>query len=80
VDSEMLNCARATTHHIVFDQLAQLAPNTEIVRSERFVDNGKIITAGVISAGIDMSLHVVEKFYGEEMALKIAAIMEYRRV
>jgi transcriptional regulator GlxA family with amidase domain len=76
----LLEGLRATTHHMVFDQLAQLAPNTEIVRGERFVDNGKIITSGGISAGIDMSLHVVEQVYGEEMALKTAAIMEYRRV
>lgn len=76
----LLEGLRATTHHMVFDQLAELAPNTEIVRSERFVDNGKIITSGGISAGIDMSLHVVEQVFGEEMALKTAAIMEYRRV
>lgn len=76
----LLEGLRATTHHMIFDQLAQLAPNTEIMRGERFVDNGKIITAGGISAGIDMSLHVVEQVYGEEMAQKTATIMEYRRV
>ena len=76
----LLEGLRATTHHMIFDQLAKLAPNTEIVRGERFVDNGKIITSGGISAGIDMSLHVVEQIYGEEMARKTATIMEYRRV
>ena len=70
--------ARASTHHEVFDELAALAPNTEIVRNERFVDNGQIITSGGISAGIDMSLHVIGLVYGKETAQKTAAYMEYR--
>lgn len=73
----LLEGARATTHHEVFDELARLAPNTEIVRNERFVDNGQIITSGGISAGIDMSLHVIELVYGKEAAQKTAAYMEY---
>lgn len=73
----LLEGLRATTHHEVFGELAALAPNTEIVRHERFVDNGKIITSGGISAGIDMSLHVIEQVYGKETARKTAAYMEY---
>jgi len=76
----LLEGLRATTHHMLFDQLAELAPNTEIVRGERFVDNGKIITSGGISAGIDMSLYVIARVYGEEAAQKTADIMEYRYV
>jgi len=46
-------------------------------RAERYVDNGKIILSGGISAGIDMSLYVVEKLFGKEAALKTIDVMEY---
>jgi transcriptional regulator GlxA family with amidase domain len=74
----LLEGARATTHHEVFEELAALAPNTEIVRNKRFVDNGKIITSAGISAGIDMSLYVIELVYGKDTAQKTIAYMEYR--
>lgn len=74
----LLEGARATTHHEVYEELAALAPNTEVVRDARFVDNGKIITSGGISAGIDMSLHVIEQMHGQAVAQKTAAYMEYR--
>jgi len=74
----LLEGARATTHHEVFEELAALAPDTEIVRNERFVDNGQVITSGGISAGIDMSLYVIEQIYGKDAAQKTAAYMEYQ--
>jgi len=76
----LLEGLKATTHHRAFEILTELAPNTEIVRDERFVDNGKVITSGGISAGIDMSLYVVELIYGKEAAQKTAAYMEYRGI
>lgn len=74
----LLEGARATTHHEVFEELAALAPDTEIVRNERFVDNGQVVTSGGISAGIDMSLYVIELIYGKDAARKTAAYMEYQ--
>jgi len=44
------------------------------------VDNGKVITAAGISAGIDMSLYVIELLYGKETAQHTAAHMEYLRI
>lgn len=76
----LLEHLRATTHHQVFETLATLAPNTEIVKDQRFVDNGKVVTSGGISAGIDMSLYIVERLEGREIADKTAAYMEYRRL
>ncbi len=76
----LLEGLRATTHHSAFEALAAIAPNTEIVSDERFVDNGKIITSGGISAGIDMSLYVIELIYGRDTAERTAAYMEYRRI
>ena len=76
----LLDGLKSTTHHSAFEILAEIAPNTEIVRNERFVDNGKIITSAGITAGIDMSLYVIELLYGKEAAQKTAAYMEYRRM
>jgi len=67
----------ATTHHQALDQLKALAPQTTVVDNQRFVDNGKIITAAGISAGIDVSLYVIAKLLGDDKALKTAQYMEY---
>jgi len=76
----LLDGLKSTTHNSAFELLGEIAPNTEIVRGVRFVDNGKVITAAGISAGIDMSLYVIEMLYGEETAQHTAAYMEYRRM
>jgi len=76
----ILDGLKATTHSSAFELLAEIAPSTEIVRGVRFVDNGKVITAAGISAGIDMSLYVIELLYGKETAQHTAAHMEYRRI
>jgi transcriptional regulator GlxA family with amidase domain len=44
----------------------------------RVVDNGKILTAAGVSAGIDGALHVVSKMRGQKIAQKTAEYMEYR--
>ena len=75
----LLDGLRATTHHECFDLLRDLAPQTEIVENDRFVDNGRILTAAGISAGIDCSLHVVARLLGTEAAARTAQYMEYRR-
>ncbi len=74
----LLDGLRATTHYQVFDKLAELAPNTEILRNERFIDNGKILTSAGVSAGIDMSLYVIGLLYGKDEARKTARYIEYK--
>jgi transcriptional regulator GlxA family with amidase domain len=43
----------------------------------RYVDQGHVITSAGISAGIDMSLHVVERLHGSDAATYTARRMEY---
>lgn len=74
----LLDGLAATTHHSAFDLLRAAAPQTEVREGERFVDNGKLITSAGISAGIDMSLHVVARLLGAEVAGETAERMEYR--
>ncbi|MCY3720097.1 MAG: DJ-1/PfpI family protein [Anaerolineaceae bacterium] len=73
----LLEGLRATTHWGSLDLLASLAPSTRVLDDVRYVDNGGIITSAGISAGIDMSLHVVERLLGSEHAARTARHMEY---
>ena len=73
----LLDGLRATTHFERLELLRQLAPGTEVVATERYVDNGRILTAAGISAGIDCSLHVVERLLGPAAAAKTARQMQY---
>jgi transcriptional regulator GlxA family with amidase domain len=43
----------------------------------RLVDNGAIVAAGGVTAGVDLSLHLVERLAGRELALATARHMDY---
>ncbi len=73
----LLDGLRATTHHNAFDLLRRCAPRTEVIEDERILDNGRIITSGGISAGIDMALYIVGRLCGLDEARRTAAYMEY---
>ena len=61
----LLDGLQATTHHACLDMLRACAPDTIVVSTQRYVDNGKIVTSAGVSAGIDASLHVVESIIGK---------------
>lgn len=67
----------ATTHHSALTTLAMQYPQVAVRRGVRFVDNGRIATSAGLSAGIDLALHVVERYYGKESAVQTAYDMEY---
>jgi transcriptional regulator GlxA family with amidase domain len=67
----------ATTHHGAIDLLRQTAPQTTVHTDRRFVDNGRVVCSAGIAAGIDMSLHVVSRLLGRDVAEKTARQMEY---
>ena len=73
----LLNGLRATTHRDCLAELAALAPDTTIDATARFTNNGQILTSAGISAGLDVSLHVVAQLHGEDVAKKTARYMEY---
>jgi len=71
------NCP-ATTHHTAFDRLQELSPTTTIVKDERFVQSSSnLLTAGGISAGIDVALDLVNKLAGAEVYTDVVEEMEY---
>ena len=73
----LLDGLEATTHHGAIDLLRQTAPNATVHADRRFVDNGRVVCSAGIAAGVDMSLHVVGRLLGEEVAGKTARQMEY---
>lgn len=73
----LLTGKQATTHWEDMDDLQSLFPQVDVVRERRWVRNGNTITSGGISAGIDMSLHLVETLVSRELAVRTARQMEY---
>jgi transcriptional regulator GlxA family with amidase domain len=76
--SGLLDGLSATTHHDSVDRFAQMFPKVNVVRGRRFVDNGKMITAGGLTSGVDAALHVVQRYYGQDVAQQVADYMEYQ--
>lgn len=73
----LLHGLRATTHHSTLDELRRSAPDTVVTGEERFIDNGKVIVAAGVAAGIDMSFHVVARLIGDQIAAEGAKYIEY---
>ena len=73
----LLDGKRATTHWGSVESLQRRHPEVDVVGDARFVDAGEVVTSAGVSAGIDMSLHVVSRLYGEKIAARTACIMEY---
>lgn len=71
-ESGILDGRQATTHWAVAEELARRYPGV-CWRPEQFVtDDGRVLCAGGVYAAIDLSLYLVEKFCGHELALKTA--------
>jgi transcriptional regulator GlxA family with amidase domain len=74
----LLDGLSATTHHDAYDDFAKRFPKVNLVRGTRFVDNGKFVTAGGLTSGIDTALHVVNRYFGASSTQQVAEYMEYR--
>lgn len=66
-----------TTHWEDQAELSQRFPDLKVLSDRRWVGAGKIHTSGGISAGIDLSLHLVETLAGRDLAVRTARQMEY---
>lgn len=73
----LLDGKKATTHWLDTDRLQNEFPKVDVQRNKKFVDEGSIITSGGISAGINMSFHIISRFLGVEIARNTAKRMEY---
>jgi transcriptional regulator GlxA family with amidase domain len=66
-----------TTHWEDIDVLAETLSPAGARRNVRWVDSGEVVTAGGLSAGIDMALHLVDRLAGEDLAHETARQLDY---
>ena len=76
-ETKLLDNRKATTHWMDTDRLKNDYPAIQVVTNTKYVEDGKFITSGGISAGINMSLYIVGKLFGKETAVDTAKRMEY---
>ncbi len=73
----LLDGQTATTHHAYQQSMQKKYPAVRFVSGTRFVENGKIATAGGLTSGVDLALHIVARYYGNEVAQVTANFLEY---
>ena len=76
-DAGLLNGRPATTHWQWLPLLEQLGDGVEVRETDRFVDDGNVITAAGVSAGIDMALHLVARLSSTERAQEVRRMIQY---
>jgi len=74
----ILDGRRATTHWEDVDDLRRSFPKVQVEAGARWIDEGDVVTSAGISAGIDMSLHLVRRLAGPELADATARQMDYQ--
>lgn len=67
----------ATSNKVAWDWVVQQGPRVRWQRQARWVDDGDLVTSSGVSAGIDMTLSVVARLHGADMARQAARFMEY---
>ena len=73
----LLDGRRATTHWEDIADLRAQFPRVDVVEGVRWVDEGAVVTSAGISAGIDMSLHLVERLHDRALALRTARQLDF---
>lgn len=73
----LLDGRRATTNKAVFAWPVSQGPRTTWVREARWVEDGNVWTASGVAAGMDMSLAIIARLLGEEVARRVSAGTEY---
>ena len=76
-EAGLLDGLEATSFKGAIANLEEKYPKVTWKRGMRYVDQGHVVTSGGLSAGIDMSLHIVARYFGVETAQRTADIMEY---
>jgi transcriptional regulator GlxA family with amidase domain len=66
----------AVTHVLGLDVLG--ATGVNVVRA-RVVDDGDLVTAGGVTSGLDLALHLLDRSYGPRVALAVEELFEFER-
>ena len=73
----LLDGCDVTTHHSAVEEIAQRAPTAALRPHRRYTDNGAVLTAAGVTAGIDLALHVVDQTYDLAAAEATARYLEH---
>lgn len=73
----LLHDRPATTHWGSIELLTKLDPSIDVRGDDRFVDDGDVVTASGVSAGIDMALHLVARLHSIERARQVRRAIQY---
>jgi transcriptional regulator GlxA family with amidase domain len=74
----LLNGVRATTHRNRLDMLREY-PGIQVDPNQRVIFEGRLATAAGITAGIDLSLAIISRQWGDELADKVCKFLEWDR-
>ncbi|MGD8189615.1 DJ-1/PfpI family protein [Brevibacillus ginsengisoli] len=75
-EAGILKGKKIAMHHLAADELKDYGAE---MAGARIVDEGSIITARGVTAGVDLGLWIVERFYGPTVASAVEVRMEYER-
>ena len=73
----LLDGRKATTNKAYWTPSTAPGPKVNWVRAARWVHDGKFSTSSGVSAGMDMTLHVISRLFGMETAERLANATEY---
>lgn len=73
----LLDGKNATSNKRAWDWVVTQGPNVVWVRKARWVEDGKFFTSSGVSAGMDMTLGLIQEFFGRDASLEIAQRAEY---
>lgn len=73
----VLDGHKATTNKRSFNWVAEQGPKVHWVKQARWVDDGRVVTSSGVSAGIDMSLHVIAQLFGDAVRDELVQKTEY---
>jgi len=77
-EAGLLDGLHATTHHDFFDAFEKRFPKVKLDRGARFVQGApNVFTAGGLTSGVDLALHIVGLYFGAQAAANTARYMEY---
>jgi len=76
-DAGLLDGRPAATYHAAFEELVPLGRAITPRPDDRFVDDGEVVTAAGVSAGIDMALHLVGRLASPERAREVRRYIQY---
>jgi transcriptional regulator GlxA family with amidase domain len=78
----ILDQRNCTTHHDHLARLQQRHPQARVLSNRMLVDDGALLTSAGVSAGIDLSLHLIARYFGAATAVRVARenVVQFRRM